>query len=279
MTWTYSDESYKQYTRDTWNESAARYAPLAAALDLWNPDVLRIAAARTGERALDLATGLGEPALSLARAVGPRGRVLGVDLSERMVELARDAAKMQGLDNVEFLTMDAEALDVPRGTMDLVTSRFGLQIFTDPERALDEMRAALKPGGRVALSVWGPGERNAHIHAVIGPMLAHAEPDETGYLPTPYEMGGPGELVSLLAEHGFVDGREERVAHDTVWRDEESYLSAVLDGSPIGHSLHEEDAAVQEDVIQETRAFLARHRTPRGIVLPGEAVLVSARKP
>lgn len=279
MTWTYSDEYYRQYTRDTWNESAEHYAPLAATLDLWNPEFLRAAHPKPGERALDIACGLGEPALSIAREVGPQGRVLGIDLSERMIELAQTEAKRRSLTNVDFAVMDAENLDVPHGTMDLVTSRFGLQIFTNPEKAIDEMRKALRPGGRVVLSVWGPGERNEHIHALIGPMLEYAEPDETGYLPTPYETGGEGELVRVLDERGFTDAREERVKHETLWRDEKTYLDSILSGTPIGHSLREEEPDVQKEVLRKAHEFLATRKTPRGIALAAEAVIVSAKRP
>jgi len=280
MTWTYSEEYYKRYTRDTWNESAPEYEPVEAVLDAWNPDLLAAAAPRAGERVLDVATGRGEPALSLAHAVGPAGRVLGIDLSERMVELARERAKRLGVGNAAFEVMDAELLDVPRGSVDLVTCRFGLQIVTNPEKAIAEALAALKPGGRLAATVWGPGEKNPFIHCIIGPMLEFAEPDETGYLPTPYEMGGPGELVGILRAAGFADARESRVTHPVVFASEDAYMRSVLKGTPIGHSLSEEEPDVQAQVLARTKENLARFRASDGTYrMTGEAVVVSARKP
>ena len=280
MTWTYTEEYYKRYTRDTWNESAPEYEPVEVVLDAWNPDLLEAAAPRAGERVLDVATGRGEPAFSLARAVGPAGRVLGIDLSERMVELARERAKRMGLGNVEFQVMDAESLDVPHASYDLATCRFGLQIVTNPEKAIAEAFAALRPGGRLVATVWGPGEKNPFIHCVIEPMLAFAEPDETGYLPTPYEMGGPGELAALLTAAGFADVRETRVTHPVLFASEEAYLRSVLKGTPIGHSLSEEEPDVQAHVLARTRENLARHRVDDGSYrMTGEAVVASARKP
>ncbi|MBI4393609.1 MAG: class I SAM-dependent methyltransferase [Euryarchaeota archaeon] len=278
MTWTYSEEYYKNYTRDTWNESASRYDPIKRNLDKFNADLLKAATPKPGDHVLDVATGTGEPALSLGSIVGPKGRVLGVDLAAKMVEIARSQATKLGLSNVDFKVMDAENLTLKDETMDLAVSRFGLQIVTDPEKTMKEMYRVLKPGGRFAATVWGPGERVPAIHVIVGPMLEYAEPDETGYLPTPYEMGGPGELAKILKDTGFKDAHESRITHDWTVKDEAEYFEAVLKGTPIGHSLSEEEPKVQKAVMERTTANLQKWKTRSGIVLPAEAVVVAARK-
>lgn len=280
MTWTYTDEYYKSYTRDTWNESAPEYELVRRNLDKFNGDLLRAAAPLAGESVLDVACGDGEPALSLAPLVGERGSVLGIDLAERMVEIARNRAKEANAANARFEVMDAEKLRVPDRSVDLVTCRFGLQIVTDPDAAIAEMRRVLRPGGRLAASVWGPGERCPAIHVVIGPMLEFAEPDETGYIPTPYEMGGENELVEKLEDAGFEDARERRVSHPWVFPSVDAYFRGTLKGTPIGHSLAEEDAATQEHVLRKTRENLRAYTRADGTIhLPAEAVVVSARRP
>lgn len=280
MTWTYTEEYYKNYTRDTWNESAAEYAPVRRNLDKWNPHLLKRAAARGGERVLDVACGDGEPALSLARAVAPNGKVIGIDLSERMIGVAAERAKDAMVPNVDFQVMDAEKLTLADASFDLVTCRFGLQIVTDPDAAIREALRVLKPGGRLVATVWGPGERCPAIHSIIGPMLEFAEPDETGYLPTPYEMGGDGELVGILGKAGFEGAREERFTHDWEFASEEAYFHGVLKGTPIGHSLSEEDEATQKEVLRKTKENLKRWtKTDGSIRAPAEGVVVSARKP
>lgn len=277
MTWTYTEEYYKNYTRDTWNESAAEYAPVRRNLDKWNPHLLARAAAKAGQRILDVACGDGEPALSLARAVIPTGRVVGIDLSERMIGVCAERSREQRITNADFQVMDAEKLELPDGSFDLVTCRFGLQIVTDPDAAIKEMLRVLKPGGRLVATVWGPGERCPAIHTIIGPMLEFAEPDETGYLPTPYEMGGEGELVEILAKHGFEGAKEERFTHDWEFKNEEAYFHGVLKGTPIGHSLSEEDEATQKEVLRKTKLNLKQWTKPDGrIVAPAEGVVVWA---
>lgn len=278
MSWKYTAEYYKQYTRDTWNESAEAYAPVMRTLNLFTPDLLRAAEPRPGERVLDVASGPGEPALTIAPGLLPGGSVLGIDLSERMVEIARRRASERGIGNASFAVMDAERMDLPDASFDLVVCRFGLQIVTDPEACAREAHRVLRPGGRLAVSVWGPAERNPLLHAVVGPMLAHATPDETGYLPTPYELGGDKELGRLLAGAGFRSPDETRVSRNGTFRDEEDYLAGILEGTPLGHSLREEDAAVQEAVLREARANLQRWKTPDGISMPMECLVVRARK-
>ena len=113
VTWTYTEEYYKNYTRDTWNESAPHYGPVLRMLDQYTPDLLRHAKPKAGERVLDVATGPGEPALTIAPLVGSSGMVLGIDLSEKMIDIARAEAKRRGVANVDFEVMDAERMTFP----------------------------------------------------------------------------------------------------------------------------------------------------------------------
>jgi ubiquinone/menaquinone biosynthesis C-methylase UbiE len=278
MPWQYTEEFYREYTRTTWNESAEAYLEVMRRIEPFRADLVARLAAKPGERILDLGTGPGEPAITIAGRVAPSGRVTGVDLSERMVEIAGRSARAQGVTNAEFRAMDCSALTFPEGTFDAAVSAFGFQIFTDPEQAAKEAYRVLKPGGRLAVAVWSTGDQVPFLHAIIGPMLEHAEPDETGYIPTPYETGGPGEMVQLLREAGFATATEERVRHTMRVENADQYLRIILDGTPVGHSLHEESPEVQEEVLRKTRKNLEPWTTTAGISLPGECVLVVAHK-
>jgi SAM-dependent methyltransferase len=279
MPWKYTDDYYREYTRTTWNESAEAYVDLMRQIEPFRSDLVDSLAARPGERILDLGTGPGEPAMTVGRQVGPTGHVIGVDLSERMVDLAQQVARERGLGNVEFRVMDCAELAFPDASFDAAVSNFGFQIFTDPERAAHEAHRVLKKDGRIAVCVWSTADRVPLLHAIIGPMLEHAEPDESGYLPTPYETGGPGEMVAFLTEAGFAGATEHRVEHSIHVRDEDAYLQLILKGTPVGHSLLEENPEVQAEVLRKTRENLQRWRTDRGLSIPGECVVVTARKP
>jgi len=279
MPWKYTDEYYREYTRVTWNESAEAYVGLMQNLEPFRADLVDRAAPRSGERFLDMGTGPGEPAITIARRVGEKGRVTGIDLSENMVSIAQRVAKARGLRNVDFQTMDCSRLGFPDGSFDGVVSSFGFQIFTDPEAAAKEAHRVLRPGGRIAVSVWSTGDKVPWIHAIIEPMLEHAEPDETGYIPTPYETGGPGEMVAFLEDAGFRQAREERRQYSLRFDDEDAYFRSILKATPIGHSLSEEPEPTQQEVLRKARANLAPWKTPQGLSIPGEGVLVVASKP
>lgn len=276
--WKYTDDSYRDYTEKTWDESSTAYAKLVRNLEPYGFDLLARVDPKIRERCLDIATGPGEPAMSIARMVGPDGKVTGIDLSEKMIELATRIAKERRIPNVDFRRMDAEKLDFPDETFDLVTSRFGFQIFTNPEIAAREARRVLGPKGRIGVAVWSTAERATAIHAIVGPMLEFAAPDETGSVPTPYELGGPGEMVKLLEGEGFHEAKETRKTHIMAFRDEEQYIEVFVDGTPLGHSIREEDPPVQKRILARTRENLRQWRTRKGLEIPCECVIVTAQK-
>ncbi|HEY7588144.1 MAG TPA: methyltransferase domain-containing protein [Thermoplasmata archaeon] len=278
MPWKYSEEYYREYTRATWNETAWEYLGLMKSLEPFGFDLVNRLDLHVREKVLDLATGPGEPAMSIARIVGAEGEVVGVDLSEKMVNLARNIAKERRIPNVRFEVMDAEHLAFPDETFDAVSSRFGFQIFTNPEGVAKEAFRVLRRKGRIGVSVWSTADKATAIHMIVGPMLEFAEPDETGYLPTPYELGGSGEMVRFLEAAGFHDVREERRTHSMHFRDADDYLDVLLNGTPLGHSLREEDASVQEKVLAKTRENLKAWTTRAGISIPCECVVATARR-
>jgi len=276
--WKYSDDYYREYTRTTWNESAEKYTKLLRNLEPYGFDLLARVDPKIRERCLDIATGPGEPAMSIARMVGLDGKVTGIDLSEEMIRAANEGAQRRRIPNVEFRVMDAEKMDFPDETFDLAVSRFGFQIFTNPDTVAREAHRVLAPKGRIGVTVWSTAEKASAIHAVVGPMLEFAEPDETGYLPTPYELGGPGEMVKLFEDAGFHEAKEERKTHAMTYKNENEYVDVFVEGTPLGHSIREEDPLVQKKILARTRENLRQWRTRKGIEIPCECVIVTARK-
>ncbi len=141
----------------------------AAAWDKWFPILERgaqvlsdrlvvLAAVGPGDRVLDVATGLGEPAATAARAVGPDGHVDGVDLSPDILEFAQRRATRRGLTNVTFRVADANSLAADGMGYDAILCRWGLMFMTDLQATLTAFRGMLKPEGRIAAAIWGAPE-------------------------------------------------------------------------------------------------------------------------
>lgn len=279
MGWKYTDEYYKNYTRETWDECADNYLPVLKQLIPFHAQLLSRLDLRSGHQVLDVSTGPGEPALTIANMVAPTGRVVGVDLSSQMIEIAKKTASKRDLLKVDFLVMDAEKLDFPSEFFDIALSCFGFQIITDPNKTASEMFRVLKSKGRIGLTVWSSGNRVPAIDVMVGPMMKYAEPDETGYLPNPYELAAPAELTRLLEKSGFVNAVEIRLSGEWSASNAEEYYSMLSSGTPLGHSLSEENVDVQKLVREETRSNIARFQTSEGVKIPAECILVIASKP
>jgi SAM-dependent methyltransferase len=150
----------------------------------------------SGQTVLDVATGTGQPALTIAKVVGPNGRVVGVDLSPEMLEVAKEDAANQGLTNiVNFQLVNDESLSMfDDNTFDSVVCRNGLMLMPDPVKALKAFLRVLKQGGKASVTVWGSPER-APIMGVVMKTISRHVPDMKQ--PTPGTPGGMFGIPSV----------------------------------------------------------------------------------
>ena len=197
-----------------WDRRADEIAEQAARM---NAPLIEAAEIAPGQQVCDIATGAGEPALSVAALVGAEGRVFATDLCPEMMLGARRRAAAQGLRNITFRTADMLALPDADSAFDRVICRFGLMFCPTPARAAAEARRVLKPGGRVAYLVWGPREETtmfvvfvAAAEAVLGPLDTVDDVD----LARPFSLGAAGTLAQALTDGGLtqVEEREVRFA-------------------------------------------------------------------
>ena len=121
--------------------------------------MIELAEIDAGHTVVDVATGIGDPALSVARRVGPAGRVIATDQSTAMLAIAERRARERGLTNIEFRQLDANAYDFPDATIDAVVCRWGLMFLSDLTDALGRMRRSLKPGRLLAAVTWGEADK------------------------------------------------------------------------------------------------------------------------
>ena len=158
---------------------------------------------RNGQAVLDIATGPGEPALSIAARVGPEGRVFGIDPAPEMVAAARRATDRLGFGNTQFEVASADPLPFPDDTFDAVVSRFGAMFFPSPVDGVREMLRVLKPGRNLALAVWYLAERNPFFYTVSRILDRYIDsPPPAPDAPDAFRFAAPGKLRDILGEAG-----------------------------------------------------------------------------
>lgn len=195
--------SYRLVAAEKWKaKSAAMGKPVTDAL-------VEYAAPQPGMQVLDVATGTGEPAITIAMRVGPQGHVTALDLSAELLDIAKGRAQERGLDNFVAQQGDVHQLPFPHDYFDLVTSRFGVMFFRDPALALREIRRVLRPQARACFLVWGSFDQpywqstmGIVRRHVGGPLLQPGGPD-------PFCFAEPRKLSQLLHDAGFREVHEE----------------------------------------------------------------------
>jgi len=208
-------ERYRERLREEWTEEATVsawrkwQAPLSAFTRGATEALLEAAQLRPGMHVLDLASGVGDPALSIAEAVGPSGHVVASDLGPGMIGLAEELARARGLRNIEFRVANVELLPFADESFDVVTCRFGVMFFPDQLRAFRECLRVLKRGGRVAFVAWGRRDQ-PFLGTTVGILSKYVEvPPPDPDAPHAFMFGERGLLKSRLEAAGFAQVSEE----------------------------------------------------------------------
>lgn len=234
-----------------------------------------------GMHVLDVATGTGEPAISLSSRVGPNGHVVASDISADLLEVAENRARQRGRTNVTTRQADVHQLPFNNDSFDLVTCRFGVMFFADCHKSLSELLRVLKPGGRACLLAWGRFEQPywASTMAIVakhagGPVLPPGGPN-------PFKFGGPGSLSSALREAGFTDVQEHTASVAWTWpgNPEEVWEYQKSVSVPFRPLLERVPAEKWEQVNAEVITAIRRYVENGHVEFGAEVVLASGSKP
>ncbi len=253
-----------------WDLAADDYEPLwGAQLAGVQSALLAAAALLPGEQVLDLACGTGHVTLQMAHAVGVQGAVVGVDLSARMVDTARQRA----LPNTRFMRMDAQRLTLPDQQFDVVLCSLGLMYLPDPAQALREVQRVLKPGGRLVLSVWGERARCgwAALFEIVDAEVA------SQVCPLFFGLGRGDALASLCSQTGFEQVLTQRLSRALVYAHGDEACRAAFVGGPVALAWSRFSLETRQRVCARYLDELAPWRNGAGYEVPAEFVVVSGR--
>jgi SAM-dependent methyltransferase len=242
--------------------------------------MLDISMPQPGERVLELACGPGGLGLAAAERVAPGGEVVLSDVVPEMTAIASARAEALGLTNVSGCELDLEDIDQPDESYDVVVCREGLMFATDPARAAREIRRVLRPGGRVAIAVWGPRAGNPWLGVVFDGVSAQlGRPVPPPGIPGPFSLEDSDELVGLLSDAGLTDVEVSelpvplRAASFDEWWARTSALAGPL--AKLLAALPDEAAQALRGRLQEaTRPY----ETANGLEFPGVTLLAGGRR-
>lgn len=242
-----------------WERRRADIEEVATPVHEW---MLRVLRPREADTVLELAAGVGDTGFEAAAILGESGRLITSDFSPAMLDAARRRGAELGLDNVDYQVIDAERIELADDSVDGVLCRFGYMLMPDPAAAFAETRRVLRPGGRVALAVWGAIERNPWIAiaAISLDQRGHIPPPAPPPAPGPFSMANPERVERLLRDAGFSQVRTEELEGRFAFADADEYLGLIADtAGPIAltlQGLEEADrAAVRADVEDSLRRF------------------------
>jgi len=260
-------EAARLQSRATWDAVATGWYTQRE--EIWESSrpvsewMIRKLDAQPGDTVLELAAGVGDTGLRAAHRVGRSGRVIITDSAPEMVAAARRRAEEMGVENAEFQTLDAEWMDLETNSVDGVLCRWGYMLMIDPAAAFAETRRVLRPGGRLAFSVWAARERNPALSlpGTVLVELGHVPPPDPE-APGPFFMADTARIRKLVVGAGFAEPAIEEVSFRRQFTTQGAYWRFLIQTSattsPVLRSLPPEaQNTVRERVHEAARPFHA----------------------
>jgi ubiquinone/menaquinone biosynthesis C-methylase UbiE len=273
-------DEIREQQRQTWDRFAGGWTKwdrlVTKMLEPVGAEMIRSLELPDESRHLDIASGTGEPGLSIA-ALMPRGQVLLTDLSAGMLAAASANAQARGLSNVEVRECGVDDLPFSDGSFDTISCRFGFMFFPDIPGAVHELVRVLRPGGRISTAVWAEPPGNPWATIPMAAMSAEIEmaapaPDAPGL----FRCAAPDAIAAVFRAAGMRDVVETDVhgalkpdSADDYW----SFMTDVV--APVVAGLATVDEPVRERIRTATLDKARAFETKGGLSLPLHARCIS----
>ena len=227
---------------------------------------------------LDIASGTGEPGLTIASMLA-EGKVTLTDLSDDMLKIARENAAKRNIKNIETVACDVCELPFPDNSFDGISCRFGFMFFPDMQLAANEMYRVLKPGGRLATSVWDGPEKNFWVTSTMSTINENVEmPTPPPGSPGMFRCAKPGLMKEIFENAGFKNVTEKEVATKLDSGSFDTYWNMMTDvAAPVVAGLGKADEPTREKIRNEVQDKI-KQKYPGHVAIDGGAIVISAEK-
>ena len=260
----------RRVQRYGWDKASLHYeafwqSQLKPAQDL----LLEMADLHLGETVLDAACGTGLVSFEALKRLGQEGRVVGTDISEKMIEMANSIAVQKKENRARFERMDSEDLQLEDGSFDVALCALGLMYMPNPLKALQEMRRVLKPHGRIVAAVWGQRAKcgwsdifeivDQHVASEVCPMF--------------FNLGNANMLELIFREAEFSLITVKRISTILFYNNAKEALGAAFEGGPVALAYHKFSEVIKQEVHADYLSSLEPYRKGENYEVPGEFVL------
>jgi ubiquinone/menaquinone biosynthesis C-methylase UbiE len=242
-------------------------------------EIIRLLKPKGVDVVLDVASGTGEPGLTIASMLGG-GIVVIADLSDGMLDVARTNASKRGIKNLEFVACDASELPFPDNSFDLISCRFGFMFFPDMLLAAKEISRVLKPGGRIAASVWNLPEKNFWATAVMSVINKNMQliPPPPG-APGLFRCAKSGLIADLFNQAGLRNISESEVSGKLNTGKTEDYWNFMTEVvAPVVAALSTADEAMRERIKNEVFESVNQKYPDGDVAIDCSALVIYAEK-
>ncbi len=246
-------------------------------MDFMNPmtnEIIRLLNPKDNEVILDVASGTGEPGLTIATMLHG-GKVVITDLAEEMLKVAGEKAKNRGIKNIETCVCDVSALPFDDETFDAISCRLGFMFFPEMNLAVKEMARVLKPGGKLAITVWNVAEKNFWVTAIGGTINKNMQipPPPIG-APGMFRCAKPGLVQDMFRDAGLKNTFEKEVNGLLKCENADTYWNMMTDvAAPFVAALSKADNAMK-DKIKRDVYHLVDEKYPNGNVNINSSALI-----
>ena len=274
-------EQISQQQKESWNKFSAGWKK-------WNEQtmsflkpigdkIIEFIKPEGSQTILDIASGTGEPGLSIATML-EGGKVVMTDIAEDMLAIAKENAVSRNIVNTETIVSDVSNLPFDNNSFDSISCRFGYMFFPDMQMAANEMNRVLKPSGKIAISVWNIPEKNFWVTAIMGTIKKHIDiPENPSGAPGMFRCCKPGLMKEIFEKAGFKNISEQEVTSSLNCGTLDRYWSMMTEiGAPIVTALSKADNQLKEQIKNEVFEIVAQKYPGNNLQLDASAIVITA---